>query len=111
MCGRFYLDAQADALVTTLGSSSLPTLKPRYNIAPSQPILAVVAAEDARVGHWFRWGLIPSWAKDEKFGYRTINAWAETVVEKQAFRSAFRHRRALIPASGYFEWRSEASGK
>jgi putative SOS response-associated peptidase YedK len=111
MCGRFYLDARADEIESTLGLTGLSEFQPRYNIAPSQPIFAVVLGNHGREGHWFRWGLIPSWAKDEKFGYHTINARAETVAQKPAFRSAFRHRRALIPASGYFEWRSEASGK
>ncbi len=111
MCGRFYLDARAEELKATLGLLSLPALEPRYNIAPSQPILAAVAAKDGRVGRWFRWGLIPAWAKDVKIGYSTINARAETVATKPAFRAAFRRRRCLIPASGYFEWRAEASGK
>ena len=111
MCGRFYLDAQADDLKETFGLSSVPALAPRYNIAPSQPVLAVVADASDRVGRWYRWGLIPAWAKDAKFGYRTINARAETVATKPAFRAAFRRRRALIPASGYFEWRAETSGK
>ncbi|MEW8092256.1 MAG: SOS response-associated peptidase [Candidatus Thiodiazotropha endolucinida] len=111
MCGRFYLDAQAEELKATFSLSSLPALEPRYNIAPSQSILAVVTDESERVGRWFRWGLIPAWAKDAKLGYRTINARVETVAEKPAYRTAFRHRRALIPASGYFEWLAEASGK
>jgi putative SOS response-associated peptidase YedK len=111
MCGRFYLDARAEELTETLGLSSLPELRPRFNIAPSQPILAAVATEEGRVGRWFRWGLIPAWAKDAKIGYRTLNARAETVATKPAFRAAFRRRRCLIPASGYFEWRPEASGK
>jgi putative SOS response-associated peptidase YedK len=92
MCGRFYLDARAEELKATLGLLSLPALEPRYNIAPSQPILAAVAAEDGRVGRWFRWGLIPAWAKDVKIGYHTINARAETVATKPAFRAAFRYR-------------------
>lgn len=111
MCGRFYLDARAEDLQATFGLSNAPALEPRYNIAPSQSILAVVTDASERVGRWFRWGLIPAWAKDAKFGYRTINARVETVAEKPVYRAAFRRRRALIPASGYFEWRAEASGK
>jgi putative SOS response-associated peptidase YedK len=111
MCGRFYLDAQSNELETILGLSGLPELRPRFNIVPSQPILAAVATQEGRVGRWFRWWLIPAWAKDDKIGYRTLNARAETVATKPAFRAAFRRRRCLIPASGHFEWRSDASGK
>jgi putative SOS response-associated peptidase YedK len=111
MCGRFYLDARAEELEATLGLSGLPALEPRYNIAPSQSILAAVATEEGRGGRWFRWGLIPAWAKDAKIGYRTLNARVETVATKPAFRVAFRRRRCLIPASGFFEWREEDTGK
>jgi putative SOS response-associated peptidase YedK len=72
MCGRFYLDTQAEALAATLGLLSLPELRPRYNIAPSQPILAAVATEEGRVGRWFRWGLIPAWAKDAEQIYSEV---------------------------------------
>ncbi len=111
MCGRFYLDAHEDELMAYFGLSSLPDVEPRYNIAPSQSILALVADAKGREGRLFRWGLIPFWAKDAKFGYRTINARSETVAEKPAFRAAFKHRRCLIPATGYFEWKAVADGK
>ncbi|MCU7843335.1 MAG: SOS response-associated peptidase [Candidatus Thiodiazotropha sp. (ex Monitilora ramsayi)] len=84
MCGRFYLDAREDALKAALSLSALPALTPRYNIAPAQAILGVVAGEEGRVGRGFRWGLIPSWAKDAKFGTRTINARVETLADKPA---------------------------
>ncbi|MEJ2405873.1 MAG: SOS response-associated peptidase family protein [Candidatus Thiodiazotropha sp.] len=89
MCGRFYLNVQADELRALLSLSGSTELQPRYNIAPSQPVLVVVAEEDARTARWFRWGLIPSWAKDTKFGYHTINARTETEAEKTAFAPPF----------------------
>ncbi len=83
-----------------------PNLPPRYNIAPSQEAPVVRAdAAGGRVLAPMRWGLIPSWAKEAKIGYRMINARAETVAEKPAFRSALRHRRCLVPADGFYEWR------
>ncbi len=85
---------------------------PRYNIAPSQGVLVARAAPDgAREAAVLRWGLIPSWAKDADIGNRMINARAESVAEKPAFRAAFRARRCLILADGFYEWKSEAGGK
>ena len=88
---------------------------PRYNIAPSQGILAVRAAPDggdgAREAAVLRWGLVPSWAKDPDIGNRVINARAETVAEKPSFRAAFRRRRCLVPATGFYEWRAASGPK
>jgi len=84
--------------------------QPRYNIAPSQEIMAVPGTPQKKVG-WFRWGLIPSWAKDPKIGYKMINARGETVSEKPSFRDACRKRRCLIPADGFYEWKKEGDGK
>jgi putative SOS response-associated peptidase YedK len=111
MCGRFYLDASEDELQDFFGLSAAPAVTPRYNIESSQSILAVTVDADGREGRWFHWGLIPSWAKDQKFGYRTINVRVETVAGKPAFRAAFKRRRCLIPASGYFEWHVVKQGK
>jgi putative SOS response-associated peptidase YedK len=111
MCGRFYLDVPADELTRHFGLEVLPVLQSRYNIAPSQPVAAVLSGSRGRELRMFRWGLIPFWAKDEKIGYRTINARAETVDSKPAFRAALRHRRCLIPASGFYEWRPGPAGK
>ncbi len=113
MCGRFAqyssgadLDAQFDAIP---GEDPPP---PRYNIAPGSALLAVRAdLAGKRAFTTLHWGLIPSWAKDRKIGYRTINARAETVAEKPSFRAAFRHRRCLIPADGFYEWQATAAGK
>jgi len=111
MCGRFYLDVPADELMSHFGLELLPALEPRYNIAPTQSVAAVLDGVRGRELHMLRWGLIPFWAKDEKIGYRTINARAETVESKPAFRAAFRRRRCLIPASGFYEWQAAAGGK
>jgi putative SOS response-associated peptidase YedK len=111
MCGRFYLDVQQEELADYFAVKTAPQVKPRYNIAPSQPILAIVAGDTEREVRLFHWGLIPFWAKDEKIGYRTINARSETVEIKPAFRAAFTHRRCLIPASGFYEWKAASSGK
>ena len=86
------------------GVSEPPDLFPRYNIAPTQNILLLREEGDRRSFALARWGLIPQWAKDTKIGYHTINARAETVASKPAFRTAFRHRRCLIPADGFIEW-------
>ncbi len=111
MCGRFYLDVQADELMNLFDLETVPTLPPRFNIAPSQPVVAVLEDKQGRRLQMLHWGLIPFWAKDAKIGYRTINARAETVESKPAFRAAFKYRRCLIPASGFFEWKAEAGGK
>ena len=87
-------------------------MKPRYNIAPTQDIAAI--REDAGQGRElaaFRWGLIPFWAKDQSIGNRMINARAETVAEKPAFRAAYRRRRCLVLADGFYEWHKEGDGK
>jgi putative SOS response-associated peptidase YedK len=108
MCGRFYLDVKADELEEYFSlQATTISIKPRYNIAPSQDILAVAAPNGEKRLSTFHWGLIPFWAKDEKIGYKTINARAETVDSKPAFRAAFKYRRCLIPCSGFFEWRKE----
>ncbi|MBT3045656.1 MAG: SOS response-associated peptidase [Candidatus Thiodiazotropha sp.] len=111
MCGRFYLDVTAEDMLEYFGLPFVPQLSPHYNIAPSQQIAAIKSGENNREFVWLRWGLIPSWAKDKKFGYRTINARAETIETKPSFRAAFRYRRCLIPASGFFEWKATGQGK
>ncbi|MCX8025018.1 MAG: SOS response-associated peptidase, partial [Thermanaerothrix sp.] len=106
MCGRFTLTVDAEQLVFFFGLNGIPTdWRPRYNIAPTQPILGLRDAE-TRQAEWFRWGLIPSWAKDPAIGNRLINARAETLDEKPAFRSAFASRRCLILADGFYEWQA-----
>ena len=107
MCGRFYLDVPPEDLKQHFDLTIISALTPRYNIAPSQEIAAILSAQQARKLTRLHWGLIPFWARDKKIGYRTINARAETVDSKPAFRAAFKYRRCLIPASGFFEWKPE----
>lgn len=113
MCGRFSLTRPIDAIRKLFGFSQIPNLPARYNIAPTQAVLAVRApdpdkeAEVARQAFLARWGLVPSWAKDTSMASKMINARAETVAEKPAFRTAFRRSRCLIPADGFFEWKTE----
>jgi putative SOS response-associated peptidase YedK len=79
--------------------------EPSYNVAPTQPVLTVTLDDNVRSGHFMKWGLIPSWAKDASIGSRMINARAETVAERPSFRAAFRRRRCLVLADGFFEWK------
>jgi len=90
-----------------------PELEPRYNIAPSQQVAAVRLAKDSNDRELVRvtWGLVPFWAKDRKIGYKMINAKCETVAQKPAFRAAFRDRRCLVPANGFFEWKRDSGRK
>src|SRR3712207_4405999 len=111
MCGRYTLInlaslTQAFPWITFPPGDDVS----RYNIAPTQPILAVANNRADRFEH-FHWGLIPSWAKDPSIGNRMINARAETLAERPAFRTALRRRRCLVPADGLYEWRKEPDGK
>ena len=107
MCGRFTLISSVSDLQLRFGFAMDPAeVEPRYNIAPTQQVLTVVN-EGERLGEMMRWGLVPSWAKDIKIGNRMINAVSETAASKPAFRSAFRRRRCLVLADGFFEWRKE----
>ncbi len=109
MCGRFTLRASTSALAEQFGALAVDIFAPRFNIAPSQPVLVVRLRPDTSLPQKeltsVRWGLIPSWAQDPAIGNRTINARSETVADKPAFRAAFRRRRCLVPADGFFEWR------
>jgi putative SOS response-associated peptidase YedK len=101
MCGRYTLYTDLDRLIEQFELFRAADIQPRYNIAPSQMVPVVRQAEEGRELVAMRWGLIPSWAKDEKAGYSMINARAETVAEKPAFR----RRRCLIPVDGFYEWK------
>ena len=112
MCGRYALTSPVDALIAEFGLAGADeSLHPNFNVAPTQEVAAVVAENGSRRLEMFRWGLVPSWAKDPEIGARMINARAETAPEKPSFRSAFRRRRCLIPADGFYEWRREEGGK
>jgi putative SOS response-associated peptidase YedK len=109
MCGRFSLGADAKTLAAQFNLIDGASWTPRYNIAPTQEVLVVVPdpATVRRQARRYRWGLIPSWAKDPSLGNQMINAQAETAAVKPAFRVAFRKRRCLILADGFYEWKQE----
>ena len=114
MCGRYTLKTPNPRLRDLFGLHDLPHLVPRFNIAPTQSVFTIRAMDAAaarREAVMMRWGLIPLWAKDMAIGNTMINARAETVAEKPAFRQAFSKRRCLIPADGFFEWEKLANGK
>ncbi len=127
MCGRYSLTTPVEGLRQLFEFPEQPNLAPRYNIAPTQEVPAVrpappperssgeeggtkAGAGGGRQLAMLRWGLIPGWAKDPAIGSRMINARAETLAEKPAFRSAFRRRRCLVPADGFYEWRKQDKG-
>ena len=113
MCGRFTQTAAPEVIAEHFQLDEPLLFKPRYNIAPSQQVAAIRLNPDAakRECILLRWGLIPSWAKDAKIGNQCINAKAETVAEKPSFRSAFKKRRCLVIADGFYEWRVEGKQK
>jgi len=112
MCGRFTLTTDLDHLEERFAFRATNlSFAPRYNIAPSQGVLAVINDEGENRAGFLRWGLIPSWAKDEAIGDRMINARAETVAEKPSFRRALQKRRCLILADGFYEWQKEGKRK
>lgn len=111
MCGRFTLTLDPDELQEAFPQFIFPEeYRPRYNIAPSQPVLAI-PNDGSRKADFFKWGLIPSWAKDPTIGNRMINARSETLTEKPSFRTAFKKRRCIILADGFFEWQSQTDKK
>jgi putative SOS response-associated peptidase YedK len=111
MCGRYTITINPDAVQQELGLASMPEqFQPRYNAAPTQPVV-VVADGEGRKAEMMRWGLIPSWAKDMEIGNRLINARSETITEKPSFRNAFNKRRCLVLADGFYEWQKNAGPK
>jgi putative SOS response-associated peptidase YedK len=111
MCGRYRLTAKERYVAEHFGVDDDIEWEPRYNIAPTQPIIVIRQERDQprRTFSLMRWGLIPYWSKDISIGSKTINAMAETVAEKPAFREAIRKRRCLVPADGFFEWKKLGS--
>ena len=111
MCGRFAFYSAAEAVAEMFAAEGA-AFAPHYNLAPTDeiPVVREVDGETRRVAP-LRWGLIPFWAKDRSIGNKMINARAETVAEKPAFRNAYRSRRCMILADGFYEWRAEQGGK
>lgn len=111
MCGRYRLTAKERYLAEHFGVDDEIEWEPRYNIAPTQPVVVIRQDRDQpkRTFSLMRWGLIPYWSKDISIGNKTINAMSETVAEKPAFREAIRKRRCLVPADGFFEWKKLSS--
>jgi putative SOS response-associated peptidase YedK len=113
MCGRFTLYSDIERLMNEFDLMNGEELftQERYNIAPSENILAVVQSEKGKKAGWLRWGLIPPWASDEKIGHKMINARSETVAEKPSFRKAFKQRRCMIITDGFYEWKNDDGKK
>ena len=112
MCGRFAFFSPSEATAALFGVDGSVAVEPRYNIAPTQFIAAVREDEEQnRELVMLRWGLVPFWAKDPAIGNRMINARAETVAERPSYRAAFQHRRCLVLADGFYEWRKEGNTK
>ncbi|WP_409341059.1 SOS response-associated peptidase [Paenibacillus sp. MBLB4367] len=113
MCGRFTIVVSWDELMLRfmLEQVAPPFHRPQYNVAPSQMIMAIINdGEKNRLGE-LKWGLIPNWAKEEKIGNQMLNARAETIAQKPAFRTPLEKKRCLIPADGFYEWKRSGSGK
>jgi putative SOS response-associated peptidase YedK len=111
MCGRFTLTVDPADISDTFGNYEFPTqFAPRFNIAPSQPVLAIPNNAKNKAD-FFIWGLIPSWSKDPSIGNNLINARGETVAEKPSFRGGFKYKRCLILADGFYEWQTQPGEK
>ena len=108
MCGRYTLRSTDQDLVDAFALAEIPTLQPRFNIAPSQEasIVRVLESGGGREHSLLRWGLVPHWASDPSIGNRLINARCESAAIKPSFRTAFRRRRCLVPCSGFYEWKA-----
>lgn len=112
MCSRYFLDADGNVIAYTFNVPVHDRIRKRFNIAPTQEAPVVRAtAQGAREVAMLRWGLVPSWARDLAIGNRMINARSETAAEKPSFRAAFKSRRCVVPATGFFEWKGEPGRK
>jgi putative SOS response-associated peptidase YedK len=111
MCGRFVITSPPAAVRLAFGYLDQPNFPARYNVAPTQPIPVVMVDQGGRRFVLMRWGLIPSWVKDPRKFSLLINARAETVLDKPAFRNAMKRRRCLVPADGYYEWQRAGARK
>ena len=110
MCGRYTLITDINRIAESFGVAPTLEAQPRYNIAPTQDIVAILNNGSPHLS-LLRWGLIPAWAKDETIGSRMINARAETLAEKPSFRGLLRGKRCLVVADGFYEWQTEGKSK
>lgn len=111
MCGRYAQRTDPKRLAKEFKVAEVLNAEPRYNIAPTQEVLAVRESPEGREMTLYKWGLVPSWAKDASIGAKLINARSETVTEKPSFRDAFKRRRCVIPADGFYEWQRAGGRK
>jgi putative SOS response-associated peptidase YedK len=112
MCGRYAFFSPAEAVRRVFALDDVPEIEPRYNVAPTQDVPAVRAGEvGARAFAMLHWGLVPKWAKEKAIGNRMINARSESLAEKPSFRDAFKKRRCLVLADGWYEWQVAPGGK
>jgi putative SOS response-associated peptidase YedK len=112
MCGRFAFYSPSEATAALFGVDGALAVEARYNIAPTQFVAAIRENEQKqRELTMLRWGLVPSWAKDPSIGNRMINARAETVAQKPSYRAAFKHRRCIVLADGFYEWHRQGDAK
>ncbi|ANY69124.1 hypothetical protein BBD42_23545 [Paenibacillus sp. BIHB 4019] len=112
MCGRFTITSNLEEVVEVfdVGKTNYEYMK-RYNVAPTQTVPGIFYKDGQRIMEGFKWGLIPFWSKDTKIAYKTINARAEGIERKPAFRHLLKRNRLLIPSDGFYEWRQEEDGK
>ncbi|WP_139998203.1 SOS response-associated peptidase [Paenibacillus paridis] len=113
MCGRYTLTVTLEELLVRymIGETMVPFHRPKYNVAPSQQVLSIIHDGQAnRLGE-LKWGLVPPWADDPKVGFQMLNARSETAASKPAFQTPLRRKRCLIPADGFYEWKTTATGK
>jgi putative SOS response-associated peptidase YedK len=111
MCGRYVILSPPEAMRQAFGYAEQPNFPARYNIAPTQPVPVVIRENGVRHFRLMRWGLIPAWVKDPRQFALVINARAETVLDKPAFKNAMKRRRCLLPVDGYYEWRQSEGRK
>lgn len=111
MCGRYVILSPPEAMRQAFGYAEQPNFPPRYNVAPTQPVPVVILENGGRHFRLMRWGLIPAWVKDPRRFALLINARAETVLDKPAFKNAMKRRRCLLPADGYYEWHQSEGRK
>jgi putative SOS response-associated peptidase YedK len=106
MCGRYLLVSNPEAVRALFGYGEQPNFPPRYNVAPGQPIATVRLAQGAKRFALVRWGLLPAWVKDPRSFRPLVNVRSEGIADKPGFRGAFRYRRCLVPADGWYEWQA-----